>query len=268
MKTEPSDLRAYLLGKLPDSAADDLDARLFSDDDLHRVIEEERESLIEDYLRSRLSSEDEARFHALCARSPELQVQVNSLRTFLAVLDKQASQNLSPEPPYRRIFFFVSPALAALLLIVSFLYLHEVRENSILHTRFQTLASSPRPNISPIDEHPEFLAFLSADVPRGPSALPTIAIPATGSLLELEVEVRRPPNGESHWNVDLLRGSATVWKSANVPLRRAGRKAYLVLFIDRENLQPGSYQVRYSISSETGASQSRSFQIAQQPPTR
>ena len=268
MKTEPSDLRAYLLGKLPDSAADDLDARLFSDDDLHRAIEEERESLMEDYLRGRLSSEDEARFRALCARSLELQAQVNSLRTFLAVLDKQASQNLFSAPTYRRVFFFVSPALAALLLIVSFLYLREVRENSNLHTRFQTLAPLPRPNVSPIDDHPEFLAFLSADVPRGPSALPTIAIPATGSLLELEVEVRNPPEGESHWDVDLERGSATVWKSANVPLRRVGRKAYLALVIDREDLPPGSYQVRYSVSSEAGAPQSKSFQIAQEPPRR
>jgi hypothetical protein len=268
MKTEPSDLRAYLLGKLPEKPAEELDARLFSDDDLHRAVEEERESLIEDYLQGRLSREEDARFRALCARSPELQAQVNSLRTLLVALDEQPLQNLSPAPTYLRIFFFVSPALAALLLIVSFLYLREIRENSNLHTRLQTLAPLPRPNVSPIAEHPAFLAFLSADVPRGPSALPTIAVPTTGSLLELEVEVRNPPDGDSHWDVDLLRGPATVWKSANVPLRRTVRKAYLVLFIDREDLLPGSYQVQYSISSEPSTHQSKSFQIAQQSPGR
>ena len=268
MKTEPSDLRAYLLGTLPEKPAENLDARLFSDDDLHRALEEERESLIEDFLKSRLSPEDEARFRALCAHSPELNTQVNSLRTLLAALDGQALRNLSPAPTYRRIFFFVSPALTALLLIFSFLYLREIRENSNLHSQLQTLAPSPKPNVSPIDEHPTFLAFLSADVPRGPSTLPTIDVPATGSLLELEVEVRNPPEGESHWNVDVLRGPAKVWKSANVPLRRAGRKAYLALVIDRDHLLPGSYQVRYSIAWESSAPQSKSFQIAQPPSGR
>jgi hypothetical protein len=268
MKTESSDLRAYLLGKLPEKPAENLDARLFSDNDLHRAMEEEREFLIEDFLKSRLSQEDTVRFRALCACSPELQAQVNSLRTLLVAVNRQALQNLSPAPTYRRIFLFVSPPLAASLLIVSFLYLRESRENSNLHTRLQTLAPSPKPNVSPIDEHPVFLAFLSADVPRGPSTLPTIGIPATGSLLELEVEVRNPPEGESHWSVDLLRGPATVWKSANVRLRRVGRKAYLELVIDREDLPPGSYQVRYSVSSEAGAPQSKSFQIAQEPLSR
>ena len=268
MKTEPTELRAYLLGKLPDDAADDLDARLFSDDDLHRALEEERESLIEDFLQARLSPQDEARFHALCVRSPELQTQVSSLRTLLAALDKQPLQNLSPAPAYRRVFFFASPAFASLLLLVCILYVREIRESSSLHTRIQALTQSPSPNLSPIDGHPTFLAFLSADVPRGPSTLPTFAIPATGSLLELEVEVRNPPDGDSQWNVDLLRGPATVWKSANVPLRRTGRKAYLALFMDRENLQPGSYRVQYSISSEFGVPQSRSFQVAQEPPGR
>ena len=60
MTTKLSELRAYLLGRLPDNAAEDLDARLFSDDDLHRAIEQERESLIEDYLRARLSPEEDA----------------------------------------------------------------------------------------------------------------------------------------------------------------------------------------------------------------
>jgi hypothetical protein len=196
-----------------------------------------------------------------------LQTQVNSLHTLLAALDKQPLQNLSP-PTYRRMFFFVSPALATLLLIVCILYLREIRKSSSLHTPLQALTQSPSPNASPIDGHPVFLAFLSADVPRGPSTLPAFALPATGSLLELEVEVRNPPDGNRQWNVDLLRDPATVWKSANVPLRRTGRKAYLALFIDRENLEPGSYQVQYSISSESGSTQRRSFLIAQEPPSR
>lgn len=268
MKTEPSDLRAYLLGKLPEKPAEDLDARLFSDDDLHRAMEEEREALIEDFLQNKLSPDEDARFRAQCARSPELQGQVNSLRTLLVAVNMQALQNLSPAPAYRRLFIFASPALAASLLIFGVLYLREMRENSNLHTQLQALPPSPRPNVSLIDEHPAFLAFLSADVPRGPSALPAIAVPATGSLLELEVEVRNPPDGGSTWGVDLMRGSATVWKSANVPLRRAGQKAYLALFIDKDDLLPGSYQVRYSISSEFGTPQSKSFQIEQQQPGR
>jgi hypothetical protein len=268
MKTEPRTLRSYLLGRLPDNAADDLDARLFSDDDLHRAIEEERESLMEDFLQGRLSPQDEARFHSLCVRSPELQIQVSSLRTLLAALDKQPLQKQSPAPTYRRIFFFVSPALAALLLIVSFLYLRGIRENLNPHTPLQASTQSPVPNVFPAGGHPIFLAFLSADVPRGPSTLPAFAVPTTGSLLELEVEVRNPPDGDSHWTVDLLRVPETVWKSVNVPLRRTGRKAYLALYLDREDLQPGSYEVRYSISSESGTPQSRSFQITQGPPGR
>jgi hypothetical protein len=266
MKTERSELRAYLLGRLPDLPADDLDARMFAEDDLYRELEGEQESLIEDFLQSRLSPEDEATFRAQCARSPELKGRVDSLRALLVALDTQPSQNLHPMSWYRhRFFFFASPALAALLLVVGFLYLRGIRENANLRTRLETLAQSPRPIVQPIDGHPALLAFLSADIPRGPSAPREFAIPTTASLIELQIELRNPFAGESRWNVEVLRGAETVWKSANVPLRRVGQKAYLALLIDSGDLLPGSYLVRYSPSSDPGASQSRLFHIAQEP---
>ena len=264
MNTERSELRAYLLGTLPGLAAEDLDARMFADNDLHRELENEQESLIEDLLQNRLSAEDEALFRAQCARSPELQRRVDSLRALLRTLHTQAAQNLLPVPSSRhRFFFFASPALAASLLVLGFLYFREVRENANLHSQLQVPAPPPKPIVEPAEEHPVFLAFLSADVPRGPSAVPEFPLPAAASLLELQVEVRNPPVVEGTWDVQVLRGGETAWKSSHVPLRRAGQKEYLALLIDREDLPPGSYQVRYSPSSDPGASQSKTFRIAQ-----
>ena len=49
-------------------------------------------------------------------------------------------------------------------------------------------------------KHSTVVAFSSANVPRDASAPPEITIPATASLLELQVEVHPSPLGDADWN--------------------------------------------------------------------
>jgi hypothetical protein len=61
MNTNQQQIRDYLLGQLPEDLATELDTRLFASDELNRELQDEQDSLIEDFVYSRLTSvQDEA----------------------------------------------------------------------------------------------------------------------------------------------------------------------------------------------------------------
>jgi hypothetical protein len=262
MKTKPHELRQYLLGVLPEEAAAQLDARLFAEDSLDRELQDEQESLIEDFLAGRLTEEEETFFRAQCLRSPPLQEKVDSLRVLLVALEKQQERASRPALS----FFFrwsvvTSMALAVTLCIVSFLYVREARKNAILNSQFLASSRAPQPAVHPIGASSAAVVFLSANVSRGSSSPPEIIAPTVGSLLELQVELHHPPPGENSWDVELLRGSEVVWKSSHILLRSVGQEEFLALFVDGGNLSTGPYAVRYSPSSQHGVSQTRPFRV-------
>jgi hypothetical protein len=263
MKIERQELRDYLLGRMPADLASELDTRLFAGDELYRDLQEERDSLIEDFVYGRLSSEDAGAFEAQCRQSPSLQTSVDSFRVFLSALDRQPeSAAASWLPNLSRILTLISPALAVMLCVVTFLYIHEHRRGADLNA--QLLAQSHVPAISPQTsetQRPSVVVFLSANVPRDSSAPPEIKIPQAATLLELQVELHPPSPAGTDWNVDLLRGDELIWKSAHLPSRRVGQETYLPLLIDPKPLLSGSYRIRFSPSSDSGLIQSRSFRI-------
>jgi hypothetical protein len=260
MTTERQELREYLLGQLPEDAANELDARLFSDDDLLGELQDEQDSLIEHYLRGRLTEKESAFFGAQIARSPSLQEKVDSLRVLLAVLEKQPARSTSR---LSRFAILLSPAFAIMLCIVAFLYVRESRRNSDLSSQLLALSPAPQPVVNSIGQSSIAVAFLSANVSRGPSIPPEISVPAAASLIELQVELHEPPPGESRWDAEVLRGNEVIWKSSHLPLRQVGQEAFLALFIDTGAIQAGSYVVRYSPSSTPGIAQARSFRVTE-----
>jgi hypothetical protein len=258
MKNEPGDLRKYLLGALPEESASEMDERLFANDDLHHDLQREQDSLIEDFLGGRLSEQEEASFRAQCVLSPSLRERVNSLRVLLIALERQPTHTASR---LSRLAILLSPALAIMLCIVAFLYARESRGNRDLSSQLLALSRAPQPVVSSIGQSSIAVAFLSANVSRGASSPTEISIPATASLIELQVELHEAPAGESRWDVEVLRGDEVIWKSSRLPLRRVGQEAYLALFIDAGGIQTGSYKVRYSPSSIPGIAQVRSFRV-------
>jgi hypothetical protein len=262
MTTERQQLRDYLLGQLPEDAANELDARLFADDDLLREFQEEQDALIEDFLGDRLIEKEAAFFRAQIARSQSLQEKVASLRVLLSALEAQSTRVSHPTPSrYPQFLLVISPALAIMLCFVLFLYVRESHKNVSLNSQLLTAPHVPTPITHPIGGSSIAVAFLSANVSRGPSAPPEISVPAKASVLELQVELHQGPRETDTWDAEVRRGSEVVWKSSHIPLRRIGKEEFLPLFLDAGDISPGRYVVQYAPASAHEASQSRPFLI-------
>ena len=263
MKTDQQQLRDYLLGRLPENLATELDTRLFASNELNRELQDEQDSLIEDFVYSRLTPVEDEAFQAQCARSPMLQEKVRSFRVFLSALERQSDSKPSPLIlRFRQFFSLLSPALALLLCFASFLYIRELRRNALLSSQLLAFSRTYGSNMSSNDDkHSTVVAFLSANVPRGPSSAPEITVPAAARLLELQVELRPSPSDEADWDVDLLHDTDVIWTSAHVPLHRTGQEAFLSLPIDTGSIRTGSYVVRYSLHADHGAAQFRPFHL-------
>jgi hypothetical protein len=266
MKIERLELRKYLLGGLPEEPADELDARLFADDDLHRDLQDEQDSLIEDFLGGKLTEDENASFSAQIVRSPSLQEKVDSLRVLLAALEWQTPRVSHHAPSvFSRFAILISPALAIMLCIAIYLYVREFRKNAGLNAQLQALSRAPQLVSEYHRNLPVAVAFLSANTVRGASALPEINVSANDSLIELQLELHEVPAGDDSWDAELARGTNLIWKASQVPQRTVGREEFLPLFIESRNLQPGDYEIRYRLSSSAHEIfQVRSFRVARQ----
>jgi len=277
MKIDREQLREYLLGRMPEEQATVMDRQLFAEDSVHRALEEEQQSLVEDFVYGWLPAEDERAIQLRCRQSSSLQEKVAAFRIFLVALERQAgAAPVRRKLSLSRFFFLLSPALAAMLLITAFLVLQEHRKGAELSSQLQAVsqapepppsaAPNPAPSPAPLASHASratAVAFLSANVPRDASALPAIDIPKSATLLELQVEVRSASANASAWNVEVLRGDEIVWKAAHLPLHRVGHEAYLSLLLDSASLPAGSYTVRYFSASDPGSIASRDFRVAE-----
>lgn len=262
MTIKREELRKYLLGELSEELADELDVRLFADDDLHRDLQDEQDSLIEDFAGGRLTGEEQASFRAQIARSPSLQEKVDSFRVLLAALERQTARISNPVPNRLfRLTILTSSALAILLCIAVFLYVREYRKNANLNSQLFSLSHTPQPIARSIAGNSVTVAFLSGNISRGPMASPEIRVPASASFLELQVEIHQRPPEEDTWDAEVLRGSEVIWKSSHIRLHRIGQEEFLALFIDAGDIPPDYYVVQYAPSSKSAPSRTRPFRV-------
>src|ERR1700678_4476700 len=88
-EAERQRLREYLLGKMPEDVAAELDTRLFEDNALLDELEQERQLLIEDFVGSGLTAEEAALFQSQLSRSLELRRKADEFRELLEALQRQ-----------------------------------------------------------------------------------------------------------------------------------------------------------------------------------
>jgi hypothetical protein len=262
MTTERQELREYLLGQLRTDAADELDGRLFAQDDLVRDLQDEQDALMEDFLCDRLTGSEAASFRAQMARSPSLQEKVSSLRIYLEALKRQSTRVPHPSAPrFPRLLLWVSSALAVMLCLAIGMYVNETRRSSKINDELIALSRVAQPIYPSIGPSSVAVAFLSANVVRGPSTTPEIAMPATSAILELQIEMMGPARKGDTWYAEVRRGDEVIWKSYHMSAHQIGHETYLALFMDAGGVRPGTYEVRYAPMSDQGAFQSRVFQV-------
>jgi hypothetical protein len=256
-------LRDYLLGRMLEDAAAEVDERLFESNVLLDELEEERQSLIEDFVGGRLTAEEGTLFQSQMARSPELRQKTDEFREFLVALQR-VTDSSAKFKGFSRVFLLLSPAFALLLCVVSLLYVKELHRNADLQSKLSAGQQATQVQAHAYAGAQSLAtAFLSANVTREASAPPEILVPANVSTLELQIELRDPPSDAKDWKVAVLSNNEVLWQSAHTALRRAGQETFLTGFVNAQDLRPGPYEIRFSPSSNPGALQTRLFVIRQ-----
>jgi hypothetical protein len=250
-------LREYLLGRLAEDQAAELDERLFCEDSSHDELVQEQEALLDDFVYNRLPTRDRLAYVRQVERSAELQAQIAERRRLIAAVGRLP--NPVGAAPRARFVFFLAPALALLLCVASALYFRELRAKASLQAQVVASAQPAQPTSAPLAQGEPAVAFLSANVTRSGSALPVVDVAHGASLLELQVEVHPSSAAQTKWDAELMRDGEVMWASKNVLLHREGNEAFLDLMLDTRSLNDGAYEVRYKPQADGGTSQTRMF---------
>jgi hypothetical protein len=270
MKIEQLELRKYLLGELPEDSANELDARLFAEEDLHVALQHEQDALIEDFLGSSLSEEDEAAFRAQCARSPLLREKVDSFRILLAALEgRQARRN--SEERFRRFWLRIAlPSLAcatALLLIV--LGVHrflispahpsaQLPPGTAQPTSPSTQPASPSEGMIATSAPPQIF-FLAAGTTRGASQIPVLTVGPKTTAIDLQVELRGEPATVPNWRMELIHGTDRIQDTDRIQLsdrtqvQQIGQEKFLAAHVSIAALPNGRYSVHLTPLNSAGS---------------
>jgi hypothetical protein len=262
MRFDQQAIRDYLLGRLPEDQAVELDERLFEDQDLSLALQFERECLVEEFAEGRLSGEEEASFRAQCMRSPSLQEEVQSFRTLIAAISRQAKPRRWRELRWRWVLFPVAPGLAAMMALLAMMM---YQSHSSRRVDAQLKPQPAPPSVAQLKQEPDTVLFLSAIVPRGPAEAAELAIPQNTARVDLEIELRGSDTRQEDWHADLLNGTNVVWEFSHLPLQSAGTEHFIRLVVDANLLTSGRWFVRFHPSQNPNAVETRLFRVSRKP---
>jgi hypothetical protein len=94
------ELRAFLLGNLPDEARAGIEDRFLADEDFAARLELAEDELIESHLLGELSAEDDQRFRIAFLSQPRRRERVLAMKAVLAVAKAEAPGPVAPAPSF------------------------------------------------------------------------------------------------------------------------------------------------------------------------
>jgi hypothetical protein len=263
MKIDQRQIREYLLGRQP-SSVEEFEEQLFTDEDLYLAVQEEQDTLIEDFVKGELSKDDAQRFQQQCNLSSTLAHKVSEFRALIGALEQHQPQMRTSQLPVRhdgwqigRFVPLFAGIACTLLISVTF----------ILHRRSLD-ASQTGPALS-IEQHatqskgapagPEATFFLADGVTRGDSNKPHLKITPETSAINLQLELRSSSASISSWSVEVLHGREQVWSSSAVQPQHVEREIFLAAHVAVGSMPDGLYTVRLRPLGSKQAPLSREF---------
>jgi len=259
MRFDQRAIRDYLLGRLPEEKAVEVDDCLFEDQALSLALQYERDCLIEDFAEGRLSRDEEEAFRAQCVRSPVLQAEVQSFRTLLKSIRRRAEPHRWWELRSKWMLIPVAGGLAAVLATFALLFQPSQRSaqrHAALHPQVAPASHAPTPDT---------VVFLSAIVPRGSAELPQVTIPQDALQVDIEVELRGSSAQEGDWHAELFDGGQIVREFDHLPRERVGSESFLRMLVDAKSLTSGLWSVRFYPGEKTQAVETRLFRLSRKP---
>jgi anti-sigma factor RsiW len=234
--SESNQIREYLLGSLPDAASEEFETHLFASDELLREVAEEQDALIDDYLSGDLSAEQQRSFRARVEQSSTLAHQVALHRRMLRALERQPARSYAMRP-----WLWAGAVGAAIAAVVFGFFPHRTQPAEV---RIATVAhDAPLPRRNAPEAKPDAVFFLSSGVTRGANSLPLLKIPATATLIELQVELPADSETLRQWQLTDLDGRMPAPVAVS-ETKHVGAEYYVAVRLTAEALPNGDHALR------------------------
>jgi hypothetical protein len=259
---DPDEVRAFLLGRLGDEAADDFESRLFADDELLRRVNEGEDALVDQFVDGELSPDELQRFQELCRRSPGLQDKVAERRDLdVALQQRQRAQRRASWRWPRLATIFLPAATAAACVLVGVHVLHRPPQpapnlSANVRQSYPKVAPPTSPPSAPV---PVF--FLADLVTRGSARQPVLKIPSNAARIELEIELNGNAAGNPEWSVEVTGAGHPHQVLTGLHPERIGPSTVLRCPIVAATLPDGIYDVRLTALPPVSSTFVRSFRL-------
>lgn len=224
----PSEIRDYLLRRMPDTARSRFEAAYFRDDTLLDRIEAEEDALVSDYVLGRLGDGERRLFEESLLGTPYYRERVETTNRLRLKVDAPGlfpSRSATPAGDAGlfpgRTGIIVAFSLLALLLVASLL--SALRLKSDLSRARLELAAQPATAADPAGPAGAFPLAQTVVFPAESSAGPTLTTlkRAAGGAVLLSFSRTVLSRGPGTWNVALSRGPHVAWESAAFPPKEA-----------------------------------------------
>lgn len=265
MKIDQHLIREYLLDPRS-SAVEEFEELLFADESLYVAVQEEQESLIEDFVKGQLSKADSQRFQQQCDLSPELNEKVAEFRLLFGALERHTPRENAGRAAGFKYGWQIrglaaSLACVACLLLVWVMFVRPRKSSDTSAAKpaisnDRQVAESQEPSVGP-----EMTFFLADGATRGPSSRTQLKIMSDTSKLQLQLELRGSSASIPSWSVAVLHGTEQVWRSDDIQTQRIGDEVFLAAHVPTASMPDGIYTVQMTPLHSERAPLSRDFSL-------
>lgn len=244
------EIRDYLLGVLPEKQREEIEQRLFSDDDFHLEVEIAEEELFDDYLQNRLPESERRLFETHFLASPLRRKRLQFARAFNDKISSKTEVPVTPVLPLpaRSFTAWLYPyALAACFLLMAVLGTLDYRLSRSVQKEHDKAVSLARQleNAGRQAQVVPNSIFQAELVPKGSRSGPQPQLIIPKDILALQFRLVVPANFRGPARIDLLNDAGQSIFSQQVgQIERAGNQSLVSALIEARYLPPGDYLLR------------------------
>jgi hypothetical protein len=254
-------IRAFLLGRLPEQASNKADEKLFADDAFLQEVTDAEDELIDDLVSDNLPPEERDAFVRYCEHRPGMEERIRVRKVFFAGLQREAQTEPAsvdakdPKPRARTIWQFLIPvtALAAIALVA--VTIVDRDHNHARQTATAPEASTAPESVSPAPTVPETekalgtaVLFFAQHVSRGATQSAPLQL-RLGARHEVTFELELPAEASKNsgqWSLTVSNARGVEIDQKGLRPRQLDSISFVSARFDSTVLAPGEYTVSLS----------------------
>jgi hypothetical protein len=277
------DLRAFLLGRLPEADAAPIEERMIADEAFFREIQDMENEIIDEYAMGNLSWTEVRYFLERSEGQPELLRRIAMRKTFFAALNPKSTQ--APGQAAGRSsnastvlallsgrFLIPGLAIAASVLLAACVFLLHAKHGLEIHLveveRAHELSGSLAMHESghsqtaaPASSHLARM-FFAAHIARGASGQAPLQLSAAQSgPVEFQLETPVGVSSGRRWSVSISDEHGALILQTGLRVRQIDSVSFVHAYIDPSTLGPGNYSVLLSSADESKSSYSMRWRL-------